>query len=483
VAAVRVPAQARGEVKTQDRRGTVLAVDGGALVHGQSLARYPLSEDAKTDLAALLQEAEQIAPDGPLTLVIGADMHRGYSLPKSAPRNTKPPKPFAALTNAGWHRPFHPGEAPKVTKSAALARSGRDGQVRITPALWLGADDFPRFRTAEMRAAGEVDSTAAPELAYRLARFADAVGFAFEATSAGTGMKMLRALVEASAKRAPKWQGSAHRWPVAHEANLWERPLSEAEQGCGYVHPYDAVKNYLPAYGAATVARDDLMWFSGPMFDPKRAGFWLITVPEWPHPLVPAPVPDVRPGAQVWVTTAVVALYVELGTSPEVHEAWTADAVAFEGLRDFTSTVRDVLTGLEAERTADPDELAVRAAVKGLYHTVHGKLRNDRQGIIRRPDWGHAVRDAAWTGLLRKIYQSAGIMDLPKRVQKLTGTVRTDRPQFPVKVKTDEVTYVSANADGLAVRPEALEIGTGLGQFKAPTTKTLTEWTEDTSNG
>lgn len=453
-----------------DARGVVLAVQSGQLVNAADMSSTELTQAGTTDLAALVDQASALVPSGVLTVLIGEDAHRGYRLAAEAPALGSTPwaKPFQALVDAGWHRPYNPQDRPYVGKSVLLEHPDREGLVRITPVKWLSMDDFPKVRTPEMRDAGQEDRGDAATLGYRLTRFAEITGFAFEGTFAGTGITMLRTLVEATAQRHPKWQGSVANWPDAVDDSDWSRQPSDAETVMEYTHLYDGNKAYLPAYRQAVVACDDLKHVKSPLFDEKMAGLWSIRVPVWPHPMLPAPVPNQAPGTLAVVSTSIVMLYVEIGITPEIEEAWIAPRVEFEGLRRFSDSIRDQLKDLSG--ASDPDDQAVAMALKEVFHAVHGKLRNDKQGVIRRPDWGHAIRDAAWTNILRKAYVAAEVI-----TRKTGGPVE---PRFPMRVKTDELAYASNDPDPTADVPFGLRLGTGLGEFKV-STQTRQEWNQE----
>ncbi|MCX4665066.1 hypothetical protein [Streptomyces uncialis] len=454
------PAQA-----AQGDAGAVVLVTGGQLVHAATMASLDLSEGARTDMGQLLAEVGQAEPHGHLTVVIGEDAHRGYRLGAEAPGLAGSPwsPGFKSAVDAGWHKPFNPGRKPYVGTSALLAHPDRKGDVRVMPVKWIAPDMFPRYRTRAMVQAGEHDKADALTLAYRLARFSETTGYAFESTHAATGIKMMRAMVEATAERRPKWQGSTSMWPTVLDDSDWSRPLTDDEATGSHVHLYDGVKAYLPAYRQAIVSGDDLRRVTGrdALFDKSMAGLWRITVPYWPHENLPAPVPNAKPGAVVTVTTAIVQAYLDVGICPEISEAWIAKAIAFEGLRRFSDSIRDQLVSLEA--SGDEDDRTVASALKEVFHSVHGKLRNSAQGIMRRPDWGHAIRDAAWASILRKAYIAAGL--IPVRGQRAPE----DERRFPVRVKTDELAYPGTGEDPTAAVPFGLRLvegeGSNLGRF------------------
>ncbi|MFE0654460.1 DUF927 domain-containing protein [Streptomyces sp. NPDC059534] len=424
-----------------------------------------LEGQAVTDLVALVDVVADSAGSHDVTLVVDDEVRARYGLNGPRPGLGKPwHAAFLPLVEAGWHQPRKAGLRPRVQPTTSMEHPKRHGHVRITVAAWLKPTEFP------MGPKG--DTAGAARMAERLVQYAELVRWSYTGTAANTAIWALRGCLDATRKTfvqmVPK---NSPEWPTWQAADSWSRPLTDQERAHGFVIGYDAIKNYLPAYGQAIVAGTELVHETGGvLFDEKMAGLWLMRVPEWPHALVPAPVHEVPAGKLVWVTTAIVKLYVESGISPEVMEAWIAPAVGYQGFRDFTARLRDGLKVVEA-RTGDTEATILRDAMKATYRTLHGKLRNDDQFVIARPDWGYAVRDEAWTGLLRKVYRGAGILG------------KVDVRRYPIAVNTDELVYATTDTDprasvpaGLRLAPEG-EIG-HLGQFRPKTAMTTKEWEE-----
>ncbi|MEV6683289.1 DUF927 domain-containing protein [Streptomyces erythrochromogenes] len=457
-------AQHTARVKTP-QRVEVRAVTSAGLFDPAAGSFVALEGAALQELPALVDLVASAAGGRHVTLVLDDEVLGRYGLTGPRPTQGKPwHKAFEGLVKAGWHQPRKAEERPRVQPTTSLEHPERNGHVRLTVAAWLRPQEFPKGPKGE--------SAGAVEMAFRLFRYAELTGWAFTSTAANTSIWALRGLLEETSKSWPRFiPQRSQEWPDWQAADSWSRSMTAEERGMGYVIGYDAIKNYLPAYGAAIVAGEELEHDRSPVFDEKRGGLWLMTVPEWPHVQVPAPVHEVPAGKMVWVTTAIVKSYVEVGINPEVHEAWTAPAVAFEGFRAFTRTLRDALAKVETSGADDPDEMLVRDALKSTYRMLHGKLRNDDQWVIRRPDWGYAVRDAAWTGVLRKVYKGAGLL----------GQVET--PRFPIAVDTDEVVYPSGCEDPRSAVPAGLTLAKvdepgNLGQFRPKTAMTTQEWEE-----
>jgi hypothetical protein len=411
------------------------------------------------DLVAVLDAVAELVPSGPATVVVAEGEHQRCKLPARPPRNiARPPAVVRRAHEAGWHRPGHPEQHPYVTRYARTERRDRPGVVLVLPAAWIGAGEWPNL--------GPDDDADALTLAERLAAFREAVGWDLDGSTAATGARMFRELVSASARQRIDWNPlGARSWPAPVEPARWRRALDD--EAASHVHAWDAVSCYLPATRQAALAPAELRHHEAPLFDEAEAGYWRVIVPPWPH-LAPAPVPLVEPGREVWATTAVVRLYVELGLAPEVLEAWTARRSQLAGQRRFVEHLRDVLAGPEL-----PDE--VRPGVKRLYQSLHGKGRSLDQAMIGRPDWGYAIQDEAWCALLRKVYQGAGLLPLPLN---MTGGERrfTSTPAIPVEVRdVDTVIYAGGPE---ATAPESFAIGEQPGGFRLKVSTPVDQWRE-----
>lgn len=447
---------------------TAWAIRGGEMLDPATGQLFLMPSEATTDLHVLVTGACRACDSADVTLVLDADMHTGYGLPATRPALGRSPwtktgapakgsaaPAFMSLVDAGWHAPAKPDERPRIMPVTALEHPDYPGRrVRIMPAAWLTEHDFPR-------AASDPQEATADTLARRLLRMRELTGWTWASTAGATSLDGLRRLIETTARRQPRWSASTDKWPTPALCTAWERPHTDDEPT--EVIGYDAVKNYLSAYGSAVVAPDELTITHD--VDPTArdwAGFALITVPTWPHPLVPAPVADQPPGAGVWVTAAVVQLYAELGIEVAITQAWTAPRVDLAGMREFQKIIRGALDGLETGgpaadngRPFNTDDAALWEGLKALYRTCHGKLRDTQQRRVARPDWGHAVRDQAWVNLLRKVYRAAGIL-------ALTGGQWATAPRFPVRVDVDELVYPAIDDQP----PAGIVLGRGLGQFR-----------------
>ncbi|MDQ1041769.1 DUF927 domain-containing protein [Streptomyces sp. V4I2] len=467
---------------------SVWSASNGYLMEAAGAYTVAIEGDALTSFPALLALLRSVASTDDVTLVVGPDLRAAYGLAEECwPRvkgsvwerqGRKADReaaaefqvPWRALVDAGWHQPFKAGESMHVMPMSVLQHAQHPGMTRVLIAEWLTEGAFPR----------DVDETelpGAPELAYRLHRFSELTGWTYSVSAARTALNELKRMLKSpTVRRKPRFVAESHRWPDYNYLNTWSRDLTEDERAMQRVHGFDGNKNYLPAYSDALVAVNDLERVMYPEFNPRMAGLWLITVPNWAHPLLPAPVLHAAPGEQTWVTTAIVKLYAEAGIEVEIQEALISEGTQYKAFRDFKDIVQRAFRELEsgalddARKPVDPEERAVYNALKGTFRTLHGKFQDSTQKTIARPDWGWAIRDAAWTGILRKAYKAGGIIPLSKDNRP------TDNPRFPVKLDLDELIYPS-NADTHDQDvPAGLVLGTGLGQFKAKTNVTVDEW-------
>ncbi|WP_457541697.1 DUF927 domain-containing protein [Streptomyces filamentosus] len=472
---------------------SVWSASGGYLTEATGSAFVPIEGEALTSLPALLELLRAHATTEDVTVVIGADLRPGYGLADECWPRTKGSVwelqkrkadreaaaafqvPWMTLVEAGWHQPFNRDRQPNVMPMSVLQHRDFPGMTRVLVAEWLVEKAFPRDAETEVP-----DATA---LAYRLHRFTELTTWTFSVSAARTALNALKLMLKSPhVRKKPRFMAmQRNQWPSYDYLNTWSRDLTDEERAMQRVHGFDGNKNYLPAYSEALIAVNELERVMYPEFDPKKAGLWLITVPTWPHPLLPAPVVHAAPGAKTWVTTRIIGLYRETGIEVEIHEGWLSDGVQYKAFRDFKEVVHRALTELESgpvdadRKPTDPDELAVYNALKGTFRTLHGKLQDESQSTIARPDWGYAIRDAAWTGILRKAYKAGGVIPLSKDNQP------TANPRFPVKLDLDELVYVSDAAEAADDLPAGLVLGTGLGQFKSKTNLTVDEWIAKTT--
>lgn len=420
----------------------------------------PLAEDM--DLTAML-DMLSVGPAGESTVVlVDQDVTKRLGLTGRKPAQGKPwHRAFTGPHTAGWHAEGRPGERPHVGPWTQLEHSER-GVVRLCVAPWLSTGEAFPFTGDEIREGALPD---AGEVIRRVTAFTSHTGTSYRGTAANTAVTMFRDALASTARRSPRWRGTA---PITDTPLTWihTREPRQDERARAWVHSYDMSRNYLAPTREARLVMDDLRHTGFIKWDGSLGGLFRIMVPEWPWAELPAPTSQ-APGTLAWVTAPVVKEYARLGLPVTIEESWSGRASQPKGSRAFVDTVRAATDALTA-----PDDAAILDAVKGLYRTLHGKLRAT-PSRIQRPDWGLTIRDEAWCNVLRKAYATAGITtaeDVP------TGPT-------PLHVDMDELAYASDVADPYTAAkalpgvnlPEPGE-RPRLGQFRAKKTTPMTEW-------
>lgn len=375
-------------------------------------------------------------------------------------------KGLAPADAAGWHAEGDPMRRPHVGAWTNLEHPDH-GVIRLCVPAWLGTDNPFPYSRGELDAGERVEPV---ELIRRCELFASLIGQTYRGTRANTAVRLFRDLIAATAKRGARFQGSA---PINGDMDalewVWHTPNLAAIAGdATHVHGFDGNKNHLYPTREAKLCLDDLA-HTGPIaYDPSLAGLFRIQVPAWPYPMLPAPTSQT---GDAWVTAPILKLYAQLGIEPSILESWSGKGVQPEGSRRFVELVAGALDQLAAAGGED----AVSEAVKGLYQTLHGKLRS--KSAITRHDWGLAIRDESWCATLRKVYRIAG----------LTTAGEPPTGALPVYVDMDEIAYATSESDHAAT---AASLAAGvivlspeggpyrLGEFKPKTNATVGEWVE-----
>jgi hypothetical protein len=453
----RVPTQRaqRQPAPTPERAATapVCVIAGGFVITTAGEQR-----PAPADLPTLLRE---LAPGKRSEVLVIVTEPKTYGLAGAKPTPGKAwHKGFAPADQDGWHGEGAPTRRPHVGAWTNLEHPDH-GIVRLCVLPWLGtADPFPLSR-AELDAG---DVPAPSELARRLELFHGLIGQTYRGTRASTAVRLLRDQLAATARGGARFQGTAE---ISGDMDAldwtWDTPDVAAIAGdATRVHGFDGNKNHLYPTREVRLCLSDLE-HTGPIeYDPKRAGMFLIDVPVWPYPTLPAPTSQT---GRAWVTAPILKRYARLGFEIKILESLSGPGVQPAGTRRFVEIVAHALT--ECERDA---ETAVGEAAKGLYQTLHGKLRS--QSAITRHDWGLAIRDESWCSTLDKVYRIAGLEQVGEPI----------RGAVPVYVDMDEIVYAT-NQDthtGTASRlGGVISIGGRLGQFKVKTDSSVSEWIQD----
>lgn len=397
-----------------------------------------------------------------VVVLLGDDVAKRFGLTGQKPKQGNPwHRAFTSVADAGWHAEGASDRRPNVGAWVQLEHH-RYGTVRLCVARWLRTEEPFPFTQGELKA-GEVPDVG--ELMERMTRLTSLIGVTYRGTCANTAVTMFREALTETARRTPKWHGSAPIRPADVPLD-WRttRAPSETERGMGHVHHFDLAKAFLFPTKEARLCMDDLRHTGYLVWNPSEnlAGFFRISVPEWPWPELPAPTSQT---GIAWVTSAVVREYARLGFKVLIHESWSGVGTQPQGSRRFVETVRNALDSLTPD---DP----ITGTLKGLYRTLHGKLEAGTSRI-KRSDWGLTIRDEAWVNTCRKAYRTAGITsaeDVP------TGPA-------PLGVDLDELVYASDAADpyeaakalpGIALpsRGEAPK----LGQFKPKRSLAMAEY-------
>lgn len=456
-APVRRPAarQPQQSDPTPERAATapVYVVSGGQVTTAAGETR-----PAPADLPALLLELAPGARGESLVIVTEPKIY-GITGNKPAPGKAWH-KGFTPADQGGWHAEGDPKRRPHVGAWTNLAHPDH-GTVRLCVLPWLATGDpFPLSR-AELDAG---ETPAADVLAARLERFHTLMGQSYRGTRANSAVRLLRDLMADTTRGGARYQGSAEITSDMDALDwVWRTPDLAAVAGdAARVHGFDGNKNHLYPTREVRLCLSDLE-HTGPIkYDPKRAGLFLIDVPEWPYLTLPAPTSQT---GRAWVTAPILKRYVRIGFEIKILESLSGPGVQPQGTRRFVETVAHALT--ECERAG---ETAVGEAAKGLYQTLHGKLRAG-SSAIRRQDWGLAIRDESWCSTLDKVYRIAGLEQVGEPI----------RGAVPVYVDMDEIVYPSSaedHADTARKLGGVIAIGRGLGQFKVKTDMSVSEWTE-----
>lgn len=304
------------------------------------------------------------------------------------------------------------------------------------------------------------DEPAAGDLAIRLEKLAQQLGYPFQVSSVTTGFNLMEELrprdkreVFATAPKIPP-----HEFMIDRDIH-WTRKPTEEELQHEFIHGYDRGASYLAAAKGLSFGIGRAEHVIAPEFDKRTPGYWLVEAPEpsewlWPNPL--NPVAGEWPAKQWWATTARLQFAIEQGYELEPLEAWIWPQHG-RFLDTWADRVRDARANLD---TADPNDRAARNIVKEIYVRSFGMMASDRfaeGGKHFHPDRFHMIQERATTNILRRIQQ-----------------IGRDTGRWPVAIDKDLVLYTSAEADPTAAWPGKPEhFGRGLGQFKPEMTGRL----------
>lgn len=323
------------------------------------------------------------------------------------------------------------------------------------------------------------------EVARRLQLFADAVGLPFRGSPVSTGLDLMSIVLPKATRDALAPENSFDYDQVgpAAAADLepqfdWTRPLLPSETNRSWLALYDRGGSYLAGWSSLRlgVGAPELLEGEAAVFDPKRAGWWLVQLPDRseerdPFPNVLDPEGN-RAGQQVWVTTPAL----EYATAPEPNGmgwevpvikawAWPADR-SKPVLAPLYKVLREALNQLRELGPDDEDAKAAATLVKQIYKQLSGHFvgtssdlsNRDRSTLasnalnVHQPYWTHAMMATARRAILHQIMI----------VGRATGT-------WPVVASNNDlIGYVVDEPDLRAAWPGRPEkYGYGLGQYKA----------------
>lgn len=241
---------------------------------------------------------------------------------------------------------------------------------------------------------------------------------------------------------------------VTHHAQWGVPPHERAEMT---LTQFDKNKAHLSAMTSVNLAPlwpgEDYTHHTGDSINlDKQAGLVRLTTPAWYKSALPSPSPakmgEEEAGRDVWVSVEIVRLYDEAHARgwcdlPEIVEAYLAPAHKVGALHTVTDQLKEWVHG-------EDEGLATLA--KAGYQSFAGKIMSERtrtgkKNTWYRPDWGLAIKDAAWAAVIRTTWDA----------------YKEDPILYkPVAINTDAIYY-----EGSDIPPaQAIKTGKGLGKWK-----------------
>lgn len=245
----------------------------------------------------------------------------------------------------------------------------------------------------------------------------------------------------------------------------WTRKPTPEEAHQRYIHVYDRGGAYLSGVSSCTVPQtgDPIHLEDGIVFDPKKAGYWLIDNPamsedgvgDWRYPS-PLWTPGKR--ERIWVTTPTLEIARDLDQLPDmIHEAWVWEDSG-RLLDNWAKVLRDSRKAF-LEDSSESGQAAL-AMLKEVYTKTIGMMGSDEYGQGKRtyaPDRRHHVIARARANLLRSIVK-----------------IGNESGRWPVAILSDSVAYTSDNPDPVADWPgDTKKYGRAIGSFRAEYTGEL----------
>lgn len=255
-------------------------------------------------------------------------------------------------------------------------------------------------------------------------------------------------------------------------APQWARVPNLAEEQETYLHKFDRVAAWLPAFNSVVLGIGDPTHYpQGREYDRLKAGAWRIaSVPGGIDRGVFEGLPPLtfRPAAEggFWLFNPDVDLLVELfpdwAPSMEIVEAyvWETSKRALTGMYEKLLRMRRYVMRCQGE--GRPGARWVKGIHGRLYQSFRGYLgRNDprfdhetgdvyERDIYWRPDWAKAIMALANANTFRALHKYA---------------VQDGR--FPLSLYVDAATYTSDHADPAQAKPTAMRLGTTSGTWSS----------------
>lgn len=184
------------------------------------------------------------------------------------------------------------------------------------------------------------------------------------------------------------------------------------------VHKLDVNGAYLAALRRVHLPIGRLQQDADPaVFEPKRAGIYLIEPPVWPWATGPDPLGNGRTAkGPVWVTTPTLRLLHRAhgAGSVRILESWTSGAS-----ESLLGKLGDMLAAARREALAAGDDLTVEY-VKALYSRFVSTAGDSAVNHdLRRPEWAHAIRSQAFANLWYRAEKAAAAGLL---IYRMSGT-------------------------------------------------------------
>lgn len=267
---------------------------------------------------------------------------------------------------------------------------------------------------------GLTGDVAPATIARRLQLFADAAGIAFSGSPINTALDLFKGTTAREKREqltAVDWSEIAPAMVQNLEGHFnWTRTPSQEECTLPTVWFFDRNQSYLATWSSLTVGigrpehHDD-----GFGFDPKRPGWWRISLPDntidgvQQHGMYPDLLdPDgTQAGKERWVTTPALAYAVEkLDARPVVLESWTWPEERSTRLLDgFYKRIKAALDNLH--QIGDEDAGVAASLVKQLYKQLSGHVVSNNAAERSDPMWQpyifHATRAQARVAILNRI--------------------------------------------------------------------------------